>query len=153
MAESVFQVSSEEEQDPTGRPPALTLARPTFLASLTSKPAKTEHDEYWHPHIDRIAYPEFDVTGLLYLGDHGKDWEDGGRFVFLDGEGKGARVKEAVYPKRGDLLLFSSGRENPHRVERVVGKGRRNALTIAFKCDDGKSPDNMDLFASSLMKR
>ena len=32
----------------------LYLSHPTFFSELTSVPAVTVHDEYWHPHIDKV---------------------------------------------------------------------------------------------------
>ena len=33
----------------------LYLSHPTFFSELTSVPAVTVHDEYWHPHIDKVS--------------------------------------------------------------------------------------------------
>lgn len=30
------------------------LTKPTFFSRMTNKPAKTIHDEYWHPHVDKV---------------------------------------------------------------------------------------------------
>lgn len=30
------------------------LTKPTFFSKMNSKPAKTVHDEYWLPHVDRV---------------------------------------------------------------------------------------------------
>lgn len=32
----------------------LYLTHPTFFSQLTDKPAVTDHDEYWHPHVDKV---------------------------------------------------------------------------------------------------
>lgn len=34
---------------------SLYLTHPTFFSRLTSVPAKTIHDEYWHPHVDKVG--------------------------------------------------------------------------------------------------
>ena len=31
------------------------LTKPTFFSKITSGSAKTIHDEYWHPHVDRVS--------------------------------------------------------------------------------------------------
>lgn len=31
------------------------LTKPTFFSRMTNKSAKTIHDEYWHPHIDKVC--------------------------------------------------------------------------------------------------
>lgn len=59
------------------------LTKPTFFSRMTNKPAKTIHDEYWHPHIDKETYESFHYTSLLYLNDFSKDFE-GGRFIYMD---------------------------------------------------------------------
>lgn len=33
----------------------LHLTDPTFFLRLTNVPAKTEHDEYWHVHVDKVS--------------------------------------------------------------------------------------------------
>lgn len=33
---------------------ALYLTHPTFFSKLTSSQPKTIHDEYWHPHVDKV---------------------------------------------------------------------------------------------------
>ncbi len=118
----------------------LTLTSPTFLSLMTAVAPKTTHDEYFHPHVDTKQYPGFCVTGLVYLSDHGADFS-GGEFEFL---GKHPAV---VTPKMGDLLLFTSGEENLHRVRRVTGGTERRALTIAFSCGDPKGKP-LDLLAN-----
>ena len=42
-----------------------------------------------------------------------------------------------VEPRRGRLIVFGSGRENPHRVTRVE-KGTRYVLSFWFTCDASK---------------
>lgn len=36
------------------QPEAIYLTSPTFFSQMTSRPAKTVHDEYWHPHVDKV---------------------------------------------------------------------------------------------------
>lgn len=31
------------------------LTQPTFFSRITNDTAKTIHDEYWHPHVDRVS--------------------------------------------------------------------------------------------------
>lgn len=96
----------------------------------------TEHDEYWHEHIDRMQYGSFVFTGLLYLNDFDLDYT-GGKFGFVDRD-----ANRTIEPVAGRLLLFSSGDENIHKVFKV-DSGKRLALTIAFTCDRSVAvPDN-----------
>ncbi|KAI3365435.1 hypothetical protein L3Q82_010517, partial [Scortum barcoo] len=112
-----------------GLDPALMyLTKPTFFSRINSTAAKTQHDEYWHPHIDKVTYGSFDYTSLLYLSDYGSDFT-GGRFVFMDQNGN-----RTVEPRAGRVSFFSSGSENLHRVERVTW-GTRYAITVSFTCD------------------
>lgn len=113
-------------------PLALHLTHPTFFSQMTSRAAKTVHDEYWHVHVDKETYPSFHYTSLLYLTDYNKDFT-GGRFVFVE---KDANV--TVEPKLGRVSAFTSGSENPHYVEKVTG-GIRYALTVSFTCDKSKA--------------
>ncbi|KAJ8688224.1 hypothetical protein QAD02_024019 [Eretmocerus hayati] len=105
------------------------LTKPTFFSRLTSVPAKTIHDEYWHPHVDKETYESFHYTSLLYLSDHGRDFQ-GGRFIFLDNNS----VNSTIEPRKGRVSIFTSGSENLHAVERVTS-GERYALTVSFTCD------------------
>ena len=100
----------------------LRLVPPLFFARINaSQPALTEHDQYWHEHVDTKVYGAFSYTSLLYLNEFETDFT-GGRFRFAD--------DSIVEPREGRLLTFSSGAENKHRVERVES-GIRFVLTIA----------------------
>lgn len=35
---------------------SLYLTHPTFFSQLTNLEPKTIHDEYWHPHVDKVRY-------------------------------------------------------------------------------------------------
>ncbi|XP_067431706.1 urotensin-2 receptor 2 isoform X1 [Thunnus thynnus] len=109
-------------------PTLMYLTKPTFFSRINSTEAKTQHDEYWHPHIDKVTYGSFDYTSLLYLSDYGSDFT-GGRFIFMDQNGN-----RTVEPRAGRVSFFSSGSENLHRVERVTW-GTRYAITVSFTCD------------------
>ncbi|KAJ1529209.1 hypothetical protein ONE63_006013 [Megalurothrips usitatus] len=110
-------------------PDVLYLTHPTFFSRLTNLPPGTEHDEYWHPHVDKDTYESFHYTSLLYLSDYGEDF-DGGRFVFIDKD----NVNSTVEPRKGRVSVFTSGKENTHYVERVRS-GTRFAMTVSFTCD------------------
>uniref|UniRef100_A0ABM5FMC7 2-oxoglutarate and iron-dependent oxygenase domain-containing protein 3 isoform X2 n=1 Tax=Pogona vitticeps TaxID=103695 RepID=A0ABM5FMC7_9SAUR len=98
------------------------------LYRINNSEAKTTHDEYWHPHIDKVTYGSFDYTSLLYLSDYSEDF-GGGRFVFMD-EG----ANRTVEPRAGRVSFFTSGSENLHHVEKVHW-GTRYAITISFTCN------------------
>jgi len=106
----------------------LHLTKPTFFSRLNNKPPVTDHDEYWHPHIDRVTYGTFYYTSLLYLSEYDVDFT-GGRFTFVDED-----YEKYVEPRLGRLSYFTSGSENKHYVERVTN-GTRYAITVSFTCD------------------
>lgn len=110
---------------------ALHLTSPTFFSRITDAPAKTLHDEYWHPHVDKHTYESFHYTSLLYLSGYKREFT-GGRFVFIDGADN--KTHMIVEPKRGRVSAFTSGAENLHQVE-LVGSGERFAMTISFTCN------------------
>uniref|UniRef100_A0A8D8H8Z5 2-oxoglutarate and iron-dependent oxygenase domain-containing protein 3 n=1 Tax=Culex pipiens TaxID=7175 RepID=A0A8D8H8Z5_CULPI len=112
---------------------SLHLTHPTFFSRLTNETAKTIHDEYWHPHVDKETWPAFHYTTLLYLADYGRDF-NGGRFVFIDSDGKHNKTNVYIEPKRGRVSGFTSGAENLHHVEQVTN-GMRYAITISFTCN------------------
>uniref|UniRef100_A0A1I8IEC4 Fe2OG dioxygenase domain-containing protein n=1 Tax=Macrostomum lignano TaxID=282301 RepID=A0A1I8IEC4_9PLAT len=124
---AAFKVSNAE---------SLRLTKPTFFSRLTSAEARTQHDEYWHSHVDKDTYGSFHYTSLLYLANYGTDFT-GGRFLFLDSNGTSTAFVE---PRTGRVSAFTSGSENTHRVERVTN-GQRFALTIAFTCDPAAAID------------
>lgn len=105
------------------------LTKPTFFSRMTNVPAATIHDEYWHPHVDKETYEHFHYTSLLYLSDFSRDFE-GGRFLFIDKD----NVNSTVEPRKGRVLMFTSGSENLHAVEKVES-GTRYALTVSFTCN------------------
>lgn len=109
-------------------PTHLYLTHPTFFSKITPKPARTLHDEYWHPHVDKETYPSFHYTSLLYLTSFAKDF-NGGRFFFVD-----EKRNMSVEPRIGRVSMFTSGPENLHYVEKV-SSGERYALTVSFTCD------------------
>ncbi|CAJ1081147.1 urotensin-2 receptor 2 [Xyrichtys novacula] len=109
-------------------PTRMYLTKPTFFSRINGTTAKTQHDEYWHPHIDKVTYGSFDYTSLLYLSDYGSDFT-GGRFVFMD-----QNENRTVEPRAGRVSFFTSGSENLHRVEKVTW-GTRYAITVSFTCD------------------
>lgn len=37
-------------------PTLMYLTKPTFFSRINSTEAKTQHDEYWHPHIDKVTH-------------------------------------------------------------------------------------------------
>ncbi|RXN09656.1 2-oxoglutarate and iron-dependent oxygenase domain-containing 3 [Labeo rohita] len=114
------------------------LTKPTFFSRINSTSAKTTHDEYWHPHIDKETYGSFDYTSLLYLSDYGVEF-GGGRFVFMD-----PSSNRTVEPRAGRVSFFSSGSENLHHVEKVTW-GTRYAITVSFTCDPDYAIDNPSL--------
>ncbi|XP_055849465.1 2-oxoglutarate and iron-dependent oxygenase domain-containing protein 3-like [Episyrphus balteatus] len=111
---------------------SLYLTHPTFFSRITNETAKTIHDEYWHPHVDKETYESFHYTSLLYLNDYKKDF-NGGRFLFIDGMEKNKTIS-AIEPKMGRVSAFTSGSENLHNVEKVTD-GTRFAITISFTCN------------------
>ncbi|KAK4877483.1 hypothetical protein RN001_009989 [Aquatica leii] len=108
---------------------SLHLTHPTFFSRLNSLDARTIHDEYWHVHVDKEVYESFHYTSLLYLSDFGKDFQ-GGRLIFLDSPKNNITLE----PRKGRVAMFSSGRENPHFVERVTsGVMRINIVYYTFR--------------------
>ncbi|XP_066520567.1 urotensin-2 receptor 2 [Hoplias malabaricus] len=121
------------------------LTKPTFFSRINSTNAKTTHDEYWHPHIDKVTYGSFDYTSLLYLTDYGVDF-GGGRFVFMD-----PNSNRTVEPRTGRVSFFSSGSENLHRVEKVEW-GTRYAITVSFTCDPDHAIEDPTLPQGSVVR-
>ena len=47
-------------------PSLMYLTKPTFFSRINSTEAKTQHDEYWHPHIDKVNHKNEAVTRYPY---------------------------------------------------------------------------------------
>lgn len=115
-------------------PNSLHLTHPTFFSRIDNGTAKTIHDEYWHPHVDKETYSSFHYTSLLYLSDYQRDFQ-GGRFIFIDeNKAENKTLYSSIEPKRGRVSVFTSGAENLHHIERVT-EGTRFAITISFTCN------------------
>eukprot|EP00434_Breviolum_minutum_P006326 symbB.v1.2.005585.t1/scaffold326.1/size228935/7 len=69
-------------------------------------------------HVDKANVASYDWSALLYLSTVGEDFE-GGELLFLDDD-----IDSQLAPKAGQLVFFSSGLENVHRV-RPMTFGRR----------------------------
>jgi hypothetical protein len=126
----------------------LYFTAPTFVTRIRGKdgwqPA-SPHDEYYQPHADGLNTPHYTYSGLLYLSTYQQDF-DGGLFRFfdkdpgpLDAAGLLDPQRETqgdmvVEPRAARLLLFTSGPENWHRVERVTS-GDRFVFSMWFTCD------------------
>jgi hypothetical protein len=137
----------------------LYFTAPTFITRLDGdmdwQPQEI-HDEYWHPHADRNNTAHYHYSGLLYMSSKGKDFT-GGDVVFYnaDSELKHPRNNEdvdlarrgvftfeeeeqRVEPRAGRMVIFTSGHENPHKVERLLS-GQRFVLAFWFTCDEKRA--------------
>ena len=129
----------------------LHLAAPSFFSRITNNKARSDHDEYWHSHVDTKQYRVFHYSAHIYLSDYGEDFK-GGRFVFEQRDPNtdrfGLDKMYFIEPKTGLVNLFTSGHENRHRVEGVTS-GVRYQLTMGFTCreefaiPDPKMPEGM----------
>jgi len=130
VAERIFGISSTH------------LTKPSFIARIKSDiPALQTNDEYWYRHVDTDQYGTFEHTAVLYLNSQEGNYK-GGEFEFLDERPQeGHKGELLVVPKRGRMLLFTSGSENPHRVRKVQSisttqGGVRYAWVLALTCDE-----------------
>ena len=119
---------------------------------------------YWHVHVDQFNLPHYHYSALVYLTTAGEDFEGGGfDFIDSDAVGADAATTQEeldkavavmpqeedgsvycpsippvsrceVLPQRGRLLLFSAGKENPHRVKRVT-EGSRYLFSVWLTTD------------------
>ena len=96
------------------------------------------HDEYWHMHADMNNTEHYHFSGLLYMSTYQADF-GGGRLLFYSGgeEQSGLEASHIVEPIAGRVAIFSSGPENPHRVERLDW-GQRFVLAFWFTCNEAK---------------
>ena len=137
----------------------LYFTAPTFITREigdSNWKAKTMHDEYWHVHSDKNNTKHYDYSGLIYLSEQDKDFTGGSLefykydhldcMPFIDKEHPGpckiiGDPSLVVAPVPGRLIVFGSGRENPHRVN-VVKSGTRYVLSFWFTCDESREFSN-----------
>ena len=122
----------------TGAAAAAAAAEENYTAYTDSSVGNTGHDtgagvieeddaeaagraDYWTPHVDEVEAPHYQFSAVLYLNTA---WESftGGAFAFRDLD-----ADRIVEPRQGRVIIFSSGRENLHRVE-PVDYGTSNAF-------------------------
>lgn len=94
-----------------------------FVSKITAERAATDSAV----HSDESSFGTFHFSAVLWLNTYKADF-DGGRIVFFDGA-NGTEPWVRVQPKAGRLALFTSGWENAHRVEPVVG-GERWSIPV-----------------------
>jgi predicted 2-oxoglutarate/Fe(II)-dependent dioxygenase YbiX len=113
----------------------------TQLSSMGSGGVVPLHADDCMLHLDTGRWvPTFffrKYSALVYLDQSGRDYQ-GGVLEFVDAQG-GARMRvrvlERVVPRRGTVVLFSSGRDNAHRTTPVT-RGRRHVMAIWFCADE-----------------
>lgn len=129
--------------------PTLHFTAPTFITRIdadTPWQPQAIHDEYWHPHADHNNTEHYHYSGLLYMSTYGEDFT-GGRFKFVNadshdsfeqgGQGDPVQTEVTMEPRRGRVVIFSSGHENTHHFERVLS-GQRYVLSFWFTCKPSK---------------
>lgn len=122
------------------------ITRLSYPSIASGSPSQIDNmlATYATPHIDKSNRINYDYSTVLYLNSS-KEWNDqyninsstegrgagfeGGRFVFNDPDGKDV----AVVPRAGRLLMFTSGPENLHQVQPVIGTNYRYTFGIWFK--------------------
>ena len=126
----------------------LYFTTPTFITRLDGNESwqpEGIHDEYWHVHADRNNTEHYHYSGLLYLSNYNQDFT-GGLLKFFSANNPDIE-EQIVQPAAGRVIMFTSGPENPHVVERVTS-GERFVLSFWFTCNvarefeiflDGKS--------------
>ena len=81
-----------------------------------------------------VIYESHDQLSYdIYKTFESEDFE-GGRFIFDPSPEYGINRDQHIEPVGGRVSAFTSGAENPHRVERVKS-GERLAFTMGFTCD------------------
>ena len=105
-------------------------------------------------HADESSNKNFHYSAVLHLSSKGDGFE-GGDFVFTDPavwEADGGRSLQRLSPLKGRAMIFSSGWENVHYVDRVTS-GLRFALPAFFRTS-GDSPraDGSQLLGQDLAR-
>uniref|UniRef100_A0A7S1HJJ2 Fe2OG dioxygenase domain-containing protein n=2 Tax=Hemiselmis andersenii TaxID=464988 RepID=A0A7S1HJJ2_HEMAN len=125
-----------------------------YVAGTTQKGGGGGEGSHVILHTDEATHSGYHYSSVMYLSTQGKDFE-GGNFVFNDpapkkGDPGYSEEKEDVshltleeqmrrngrkltpfHPTRGSAVIFSSGWENMHEVEKIT-KGTRYAVPSFF---------------------
>ncbi|CAE7283223.1 ogfod3 [Symbiodinium natans] len=115
------------------------LQVPQIQGEMQLHPNKS--DEF-APHVDKANVASYDWSALLYLSEHGTDFQ-GGELIFHDDEDD-----KFIVPSRGLLAFFSSGLENVHRVN-TMAWGQRLVLSMWFTCSERHSHPELRFLAES----
>lgn len=119
----------------------LYFTAPTFITRLDGNSSWSPleiHDEYWHIHADMSNTPHYHYSGLLYMSNYDIDFT-GGRFIFTSSSSDldEKYIQHVIEPRIGRVVMFTSGEENLHRVERLTS-GERYVLSFWFTCDEDR---------------
>ena len=117
----------------------LSFTTPTFITRLDGNASWSPdgvHDEYWHVHADRNNTDHYHYSGLLYMSNYDEDFT-GGLLHFVSPDDH-SLAEVTVEPRSGRVVMFTSGSENPHVVERVTS-GERFVLSFWFTCNVAKA--------------
>ena len=123
-----------------------------YVAGTTQQGGGGGEGDYVTLHTDEATHDGYHYSCVLYLSTAGVDFE-GGAFVFNDPaktpaeaqkteeEGRGLALEEQIrrsgrklepyYPTKGAAVIFSSGWENMHEVEKITA-GTRYAVPCFF---------------------
>lgn len=87
-------------------------------------------------HVDDATgmYSELEYSGIIYLGDHGKDFT-GGEIVF-------PLQDLTVQQTKGMLVFFKGDYKAPHGVNKVLTGHRDNIISFFARPDKIKESDN-----------
>jgi len=89
--------------------------------------------EYWHPRVDKAQMNLYDVSLIIFLSNH-TTFQGGGE-IFEDPDDR-----YLVSPKQGRLIMFGSGYENLHSVQRVT-QGSRIVLELWLSLSEEEKVD------------
>lgn len=119
-----------------------------YVAGTTQKGGGGGEGDFVILHTDEATHTGYHYSCVIYLSTHGEDFE-GGSFVFNDPQEKGAPKQDLEHlgleeqirrtgrelkpfkPTRGAAVIFSSGWENMHEVEKITS-GTRFAVPCFF---------------------
>ena len=134
----------------------LPLGQLVTQSAFTSRiPAVATQDDYGALHADESSSEHFHYSAVLHLHSSG-DGFTGGDFIFSDdprasdtaADPHGERTLTRVAPLQGRAVMFSSGWENLHFVDRV-SSGVRFALPVFFRTQATPADDSADADADS----
>ena len=113
----------------------LHTTKPVRIVRLAVRDSISDKDQHWNRQVDQNSLNQAcHYTAIVQLSTYLLEF-NGGRFTFIDADNI---TITSIQPKSGRLLVYSSGAENEHYIEKME-LGEAFYLKIPFTCDSASA--------------